>query len=121
MKIFSIIVASALLVPAVVAGQAPAPADLIVVNARVYTVDETRPLVSAFAIRGGRFLLAGSDLEIRALAGPATRVIDAGQATVVPGMVDAHAHLLGLGQSLRNVRLAGAKSYEEVIARVVER
>ena len=121
MKIFSIILASAFLVPAALAGQAPAPADLIVVNARVYTVDETRPLVSAFAIRGGRFLLAGSDLEIRALAGTATRVIDAGQATILPGMVDAHAHLLGLGQSLRNVRLAGAKTYEEVIARVVER
>jgi predicted amidohydrolase YtcJ len=87
----------------------------------VYTVDETRPLVSAFAVRGGRFLLAGSDLEIRALAGSGTQVIDGGQATIIPGMVDAHAHLLGLGQSLRNVRLAGAKTYEEVIARVVER
>jgi predicted amidohydrolase YtcJ len=121
MKIFSSILASAFLVPAALAAQAPAPADLIVVNARVYTVDETRPLVSAFAVRGGRFLLAGSDLEIRALAGSGTQVIDAGQATIIPGMVDAHAHLLGLGQSLRNVRLAGAKTYEEVIARVVER
>jgi predicted amidohydrolase YtcJ len=121
MKIFSSILASAFLVPAALAAQAPAPADLIVVNARVYTVDETRPLVSAFAVRGGRFLLAGSDLEIRALAGSGTQVIDGGQATIIPGMVDAHAHLLGLGQSLRNVRLAGAKTYEEVIARVVER
>jgi predicted amidohydrolase YtcJ len=55
------------------------------------------------------------------LAGPRTQVLDAGQATIIPGMVDAHAHLLGLGNSLRNVQLAGSKSYEEVIARVAER
>jgi predicted amidohydrolase YtcJ len=96
-------------------------ADLILVNARVYTVDENRPMVSAFAVKDGRILFAGSEVEVRALAGPATRVIDAAQATVIPGMVDAHAHLLNLGTSLRNVKLAGSKSYDEVIARVVER
>ena len=95
--------------------------ELIVVNARVYTVDESRPIVSGFAVSKGRFLFAGADLEVRALAGPNTRVVDAGQATIVPGLIDAHAHLLGLGESLRNVKLAGSKSYEEVIARVVER
>jgi predicted amidohydrolase YtcJ len=97
------------------------PADLIVVNARVHTVDDSRPLVSAFAVRNGRILFAGSDREARMLAGPRTQVLDAGQATIIPGMVDAHAHLLGLGNSLRNVQLAGSKSYEEVIARVAER
>lgn len=96
-------------------------ADLIVVNARVYTVDENRPLVSAIAVRGGRVLFVGSDREARALAGPRTRVIDAAGRTVIPGMVDAHAHLLGLGQALRDVQLAGSASYEEVIARTVLR
>lgn len=97
------------------------PADLILVNGRVRTVDESKPMVSAFAVKGGRFIFAGSDREVRSLAGPRTLVIDAGQGTVIPGMVDAHAHLLGLGNSLRNVQLAGSKSYDEVIARVVER
>jgi predicted amidohydrolase YtcJ len=96
-------------------------ADLIVVNGRVYTVDDSRPMVSAFAVQNGRIVFAGSDREVRALAGSRTRVVDAGGGTVVPGMVDAHAHLLGLGVSLRNVALAGSKTYEEVIARVVER
>jgi predicted amidohydrolase YtcJ len=107
--------------PSLVLAQASQPADLIVVNARVYTVDESRPIVSAFAIRDGRFLFAGSDVEVRALAGANTRVVDAHEATIVPGLVDAHAHLRGLGESLRNVPLAGSKSYDEVIARVVER
>jgi predicted amidohydrolase YtcJ len=102
--------------------QAPAAkADLVLVNARVYTVDDSRPNASAFAVRNGRIVFVGSDREARFLAGPRTRVIDAHGRTVIPGMVDAHAHLLGLGTSLRNVQLAGSKSYDEVIARVVER
>jgi predicted amidohydrolase YtcJ len=121
MKIFRSFIAALVAAPALLAAQPPTPADLIVVNARVYTVDESRPIVPAFAVRDGRFLFAGSEVEVRALAGPATRVVDAGGATIVPGLVDAHAHLRGLGESLRNVPLAGSKSYEEVIARVVER
>ena len=121
MKILRTFFAALSLAPSILSSQAQKPADLIVVNARVYTVDESRPLVSAFAVRDGRFIFAGSDVEVRALAGSSTRVIDAAQATIVPGLVDAHAHLRGLGESLRNVPLAGSKSYEEVIAKVVER
>lgn len=108
-------------VPSASVSRPAGPADLILVNGRVYTVDDSRPMVSAFAVKGGLVLFAGSDREVRALAGPRTRVIDAGAGTVIPGMVDAHAHLLGLGTSLRNVQLAGSKSYDEVIARVVAR
>ncbi len=97
------------------------PADLIVVNGRVYTVDDGHPMVTAFAVKDGRFLFAGSEREVRTLASARTRVIDAHGNTVVPGLVDAHAHLLGLGNALRNVQLQGSKTYEEVIARVVER
>lgn len=99
----------------------PVTADLILINARIYTVDEMRPIVSALAIRNGRVLFAGSTREVRALAGSQARVIDAQGRTVVPGLVDAHAHLLGLGQSLRNVQLSGSASYEDVIARTVAR
>ena len=97
------------------------PADLIVVNGRVYTVDDGHPMVTAFAVKDGRILFAGSEREVRTLASSRTRVVDAHGNTIVPGLVDAHAHLLGLGNSLRNVQLQGSKSYEEVIARVVER
>ena len=96
-------------------------ADLIVVKGNVYTVDDARPRASAFAVRAGKIVFVGSDREARFLAGSATRVIDAGGRTVIPGMVDAHAHLLGLGTSLLNVKLAGSKTYDEVIAKVVER
>jgi predicted amidohydrolase YtcJ len=96
-----------------------APADLIVTNARVYTADDARPLVEAFAVRDGRIAFVGSQREAAVLKGPNTRVVDAGGRTVIPGMVDAHAHFSGLAQTLRSVDLTGTSSLAEVIARVV--
>ena len=101
--------------------RAPLPADLIVTNARVYTADEARPLAEAFAVRDGRVVFVGSKSEAAVLKGANTRTVDAGGRTVIPGMVDAHAHFSGLAQTLRAVDLTGTHSYDEVIARVVER
>jgi predicted amidohydrolase YtcJ len=100
---------------------APPPADLIVTNARIYTVDDTRPVVEAMAVRGGRVLFVGPARGAMALKGPATRMLDAGGRTIIPGITDAHAHLLGIGVALRTVDLTGTRSYDEVIARVAAR
>ena len=100
---------------------APAPAELVVTNARIYTVDPSRPVVQAMAIRDGRVTFIGGTAGAMALRGPQTRVLDLAGRTVIPGMVDAHAHFLGLGEKLRNVDLVGTRSYDEVIARVVAR
>jgi predicted amidohydrolase YtcJ len=100
------------------AAGAQAPADLVLINGHVYTVDNARPIVTAFAVRGGRIVFIGSDAEARALAARSTRVIDLHGATVLPGFTDAHAHLLGLGDELRRVNLAGSTSYQQVIDRV---
>lgn len=108
--------ALATLAPAVLGAQARA--DLILLNGNIYTVDSARPTATAIAVRAGRVLFVGSDGEARKLGKGSTRVIDLRGATVVPGIIDAHAHLLGLGNTLRRVNLAGAASYEEVIARV---
>ncbi len=109
------------------AGAAPAqtpapsaaqPADLIVTNARIYTVDDGRPLAEAMAIRGGRVQFAGSERGALTMRGPQTRILDAADATIIPGIADAHVHLLNLGLALRTVSLVGARSYEEVVARI---
>src|SRR5580704_15693073 len=94
------------------------PADLIVTNARIYTVDESRPVVEAFAVRGGRIAFAGDARGALTLKGPQTRVLDLGGRTVIPGMVDAHGHVAGLGSALAIVDLTEASSYDEVVARV---
>jgi len=103
------------------AGGAGAPADLIVTARRIYTVDPDRPLVRALAVRDGRIAFAGSVREAMALKGRGTRVLELGDATVIPGIIDAHAHLLGLGEALRTVDLTGTRSYQEVVERVAAR
>ena len=113
----------ALLVPALAAAQPQQqqPADLIVTNARIYTVDDARPLADAMTVRGGKVQFVGSALNAMTLRGPSTRVVDLGGRTVIPGMVDAHGHVDNLGLALRTVDLTGTTSYDQVIARVVER
>jgi predicted amidohydrolase YtcJ len=105
----------------VASAQAPAPADLIVTNARIHTVDENRPFAEAMAIRGGRVLFVGSTRGALATRGPQTRVLDAAGATIIPGIADAHVHLLGLGMGLREVDLVGTRSLDEIVTRVAAR
>ena len=73
----------------------PQDPDLIVFNAKVYTVDPAAPRAEAFAARAGRFIAVGSSDDVRSLAGPRTQTIDAKQMTIVPGMIDAHNHAPG--------------------------
>ena len=98
-----------------------ANADLILTNGRIYTSDDTRPVVEAVAVAGGKVLFAGNATGALALKGPATRVVDLGGRTMIPGMVDAHGHVAGLGDALHIVDLTGTTSYDEVVARVAER
>jgi hypothetical protein len=69
--------------------------DLVVFNARVYTVDPLMPRAEAFAVKAGRFMAVGSSEEIKSLAGRRTETYDAQQMTVVPGFIDAHNHAPG--------------------------
>jgi len=98
-----------------------APADLIVTDAHIHTVDDSRPDAQAIAVRDGRFVFVGSEREAMALKGASTRVVDLHGATVVPGLIDAHAHLYEIGLSLETVSLVGSASYDEVVARTVAR
>lgn len=84
-------------------------ADLIVVNARLYTMDDALARPEAFAVKDGRFLAVGSASDVRNLAGPGTQVIDGAGTTVTPGFIDAHCHpsgveeLTGVNVNLRTV------------------
>lgn len=77
-------------------------------------MDEDRPSAEAVAILGDRIVAVGKNQEVRALAGPKTRIIDAGQGTVLPGFNDAHVHFLAGGFSLSNVNLRQAGSPAEL-------
>ncbi len=93
-------------------------ADLFVTNANIYTVNEAFDLVSAFVIKDGRILEIGKKPELE-LKYTISEVYDANGKTIVPGLIDAHCHLYGLGVSLQYVDLVGTSSFEEVIERVV--
>jgi predicted amidohydrolase YtcJ len=69
--------------------------DLVVFNAKVYTVDAQMPRAEAFAVKAGRFIAVGASDEIKSLAGRHTRTWDARQMTIVPGFIDAHNHAPG--------------------------
>jgi predicted amidohydrolase YtcJ len=69
--------------------------DLVVFNAKVYTVDPMIPRAEAFAVKAGRFTAVGSSEEIKSLAGRRTQTYDAAQMTIVPGFIDAHNHAPG--------------------------
>lgn len=69
--------------------------DLVLVNARIYTMDPKVPKAAAFAVRGGRFVALGTTAEMKKLAGKGTQTIDAQQATIVPGFIDSHNHAPG--------------------------
>ncbi len=81
--------------------QQPAPReapDLVVVNARVYTVDDAGPRAEAFAVKNGRFLAVGSGGDIRNLVRQGTQVIDAAGMAVTPGFIDGHCHPSGVNE-----------------------
>lgn len=102
------------------AASAPAPADLVLRGGVVHTVDPRRPRAEAVAVRGGRIAAVGTNTDVRAFVGPGTRVVELAGRTVVPGFDDSHAHLLGIGYARLDVDLVGARSYEEVVARVAK-
>ncbi|MBV9700772.1 MAG: amidohydrolase [Candidatus Eremiobacteraeota bacterium] len=96
---------------------ANSPADLIVTAGAIYTSEEQRPKVEAFAARDGRFIFAGSLAGAMALRGAGTTVLQFPDATVLPGLVDAHIHLTNVGLDLAEVDLTHLRSFEEVVAR----
>jgi predicted amidohydrolase YtcJ len=89
-------------------------ADYVVHNATVYTVNADQPRAEAFAVRDDRLVMVGTEATILDAYPDADRV-DAGGQTIVPGLIDAHVHLMGLGRSLLQANLIGAASKDAVI------
>jgi predicted amidohydrolase YtcJ len=100
----------------------PVPADLVLQNGQIFTVDRNNPLAEAVAVTGNRIAAVGSDREIEKFITPgATRVIDLGGKFVVPGFNDAHVHFFSVGSALEKVDLVGITSYDQMRDRVAAR
>ena len=96
-------------------------ADLIIRNAKVWTVDKAQPSAQAVAVLGERIVAVGSNADVDSWRGPKTQVLDAQGKLLLPGFNDAHCHFVQGGLQLDQVELNDAASPEEFKRRIGER
>lgn len=94
-------------------------ADLIIYNAKIYTVNDKFDIAEAIAVKDGKILAVGSNADVREKFG-AKEEVDANGKAVYPGFIDAHAHFYGYGESLQSADLRGTTSWEDVLKRITE-
>jgi predicted amidohydrolase YtcJ len=96
-----------------------APADLLLINGKIVTLDAASSVKEALAIEGDHIAATGSTDEIRKLAGPSTQIIDLGRRTVIPGLIDSHIHAIRAGfRFATEVNWEGADSIGEALDRL---
>jgi predicted amidohydrolase YtcJ len=95
-------------------------ADLIITNAKIWTVDKAHPTAQAVAVLGDRIIAVGSNADVDVLRGHDTKVINAGGKLVLPGFNDAHVHFVSGGLQLESVQLNDATSKQEFVRRIAE-
>ncbi len=101
--------------------QAPSrPADLVLRGGKIVTVDEARPEAQALAVVGDTIAAVGSNQDIQRFIGANTRVVDLNGALAVPGFIDAHAHFTRVGEAARNLKLATAKNWDDIVRMVAD-
>jgi predicted amidohydrolase YtcJ len=115
----AIALASALVLLAGVPPGAAQPADTVLVNGKILTLDERSSVAQAMALRGDRIVATGASDDIVKLAGAGTRVIDLGGRTVIPGLIDSHIHAIRAGLKFSTeVSWIGATSIAEAMERI---
>jgi predicted amidohydrolase YtcJ len=96
-------------------------ATLVLLNGKVYTMDDENPRAEAVAIDGSRIIAVGETTEVRRLVGDATRVLDLQGKTVIPGLIDCHIHFLAYALRAQEVDVDGTASLQEALAKVAAR
>jgi hypothetical protein len=100
--------------------QKPEPADLVLVEGKIVTMDEAKPQAEALAVRGDRIVAVGTSQEIKTYIGAQTRVLDLRGKLAVPGLIDSHLHFMGIGEAKQSLDLTKARSWEEIVSLVGE-
>jgi predicted amidohydrolase YtcJ len=96
------------------------PADLVLRGGKVVTLNPERPVAEAIAVTGGRITAIGSTTEMNSYVGPETQVIELEGALATPGLIEAHAHFMDLGESRMTLDLVGTESADQVASLVAE-
>ena len=96
-------------------------ADMVFKNGNIYTANDRQPKAEAVAVKAGRIIFVGSNADAKRYEGKQTRVVDLKGETVVPGLTDAHYHLIGVGQREMTLNLEGSSSLEDFLTKVKAR
>lgn len=96
------------------------PADLIISGGTIYTMDVKNPVVEAVAVKADTIVFAGSLKDAEAFKDDKTQLLDLKGATMTPGFIESHGHIMGLGYSELRLDLMNIKSYDELVAMVKE-
>ena len=96
-------------------------ADVIFINGNIYTVNDDQPTVQAVAVLDGKIVAVGANEDILSLKGAGSKTIDLHGKMMTPGLIDSHAHFMGVGYSKLDLDLMGIKSYEELVDKVKEK
>ena len=96
----------------------PQSADLVLRNGKVVTMEQAKPEAQAIAIRGDRIVAVGTDQEIRAFTGPATKVVDLRGRLAIPGFIEGHGHFMGVGASKMVLNLRDVNNWGQIVAMV---
>lgn len=95
-------------------------ADLVIHHANVYTVNSKQPNAEAVAVKDGKILFVGSNTDVQKYMGSSTALVDAQGKFLMPGFIEGHGHIHGLGASLVNLNLMKAKNWDEILAMVAD-
>ena len=96
-------------------------ADLVLLNGKVVTLDAHNTMAQALAVKGDRILAVGDNDQIKKMVGEQTRVLDVTGALVIPGLIEGHAHFLGLGEALSRLDLTHTQSWQDIVDNVAAR
>lgn len=95
-------------------------ADLVLTNAQVYTVNKDQPNAEAIAVKGDLIVFVGSNEDVKKYISSKTEVIDCKGQFVMPGFIEGHGHIHGLGASLINLNLMHVKNWDEIVSMVAD-
>ena len=94
------------------------PADLVLRNGKLATLEQISPKAQALAARGGTIMAIGTNQMVSKLIGPSTRVIDLRGRLAIPGFIEGHGHFTALGASKMMLDLRGARNWDQIVAMV---
>ncbi|HEY6390891.1 MAG TPA: amidohydrolase [Bryobacteraceae bacterium] len=94
------------------------PADLVLRNGKLVTLESDAPQAQALAARGGKIAAIGTNQQMQSFIGPSTKVIDLGGRLAIPGFIEGHGHFMGLGNSKMVLNLRDVKNWDQIVSMV---